>query len=61
MIISFILCKDSASRCEDALPSMLEECAVAEPVESVDDWEAKEAEDQVREVAEAETGWDQEA
>jgi len=40
---------------------MLEECAAAEPVESVDDWEAKEAEDQVREVAEAETDWDQEA
>jgi hypothetical protein len=38
---------------------MLEEyAAAAELVESVDDWEA---EDQVREVAEGETGWDQEA
>jgi hypothetical protein len=41
---------------------MLEEYAAsAELVESVDDWEAKEAEDQVMEVAAAETGWDQEA
>ena len=39
---------------------MLEEYAAsAELAESVDDWEAKEAEDQVMEVAEAETGWDQ--
>ena len=29
----------------------------AELAESVDDWEAKEAEDQVMEVAAAETGW----
>ncbi len=39
---------------------MLEEYAEsAELVESVGDWEAKEAEDQAMEVAEAEMGWDQ--
>lgn len=39
---------------------MLEEYAVtAGLVESVDDWEAKEAEDRVMEVAEEETAWDQ--
>jgi hypothetical protein len=33
-----------------------EYAAAAELVESVDEWEAKEAEDQVMEVAEGETG-----
>ncbi|HET9129316.1 MAG TPA: hypothetical protein VFO86_00125, partial [Terriglobia bacterium] len=52
------LCKYVSKK--DAPPSMLEEYAgSAELVESVGDWEAKEAEDQAMEVAEAEMGWDQ--
>ena len=43
------------------MPLLEDYAATAELEESVDDWEATEAEDQVMEVAEAETGWDQEA